>query len=631
MDNVRGLLSRKRPLSLFLLGILCLALAIVIIFIKDYGLSLDEIIYYQFGAINLNVIEKFIYGLPFDNMLNFYDLKYYGTAYLNIGSLIVSLVQKILPTANVYDTWHILNFSIFLCGAWLIFVLGKRFVSEKAAFFGALIYLTQPLLWGHGIINPKDIPFMVFFLAAVTFGVIAVDKISESRPAPQEERKGNHHKWSAFSKVLLILLGVLFLFCAADRLTSNSLTRPLIDTAIDQIQSAQSGSFLSPIQAKIAGGEAAGISIDAYMEKMLKLVNLVEFLVISLTFLAAFILLMIRLSTPYRWMILAGIFLGLTSSIRILGPAAGGLIFLYALFKLRKKSIPYLLVYLGAALPAMYISWPYLWVNPIGRYIDCFKIMVDFPWAGTLLFNGNEYYASNLPWYYLPDLMGIQFTLPLVLLAIFGTVLLVIRLSRSKKNWPDYFLILAWFYLPFVLTMLLKPTMYDNFRQFLFIVPPLFIFAAIGFEALINRIKKNWLRAALPILLLLPGIAAGIWLHPYEYVYYNGLVGWTGNVGTKYENDYWETAACEAGNYLTASAPDGSQIAFTNSIFSWMFKNCANPDFQLLVERAEISKINPDYSVIYTRYGDDQDYYRSMKTIKTIGRGKTVFLVIKAK
>jgi hypothetical protein len=62
-----------------------------------------------------------------------------------------------------------------------------------------------------------------------------------------------------------------------------------------------------------------------------------------------------------------------------------------------------------------------------------------------------------------------------------------------------------------------------------------------------------------------------------------------------------------------------------------MFKNCANPDFQILVERAEISKINPDYSVIYTRYGDDQDYFRSMKVIKTIGRGKTVFLVIKAK
>jgi len=90
---------------------------------------------------------------------------------------------------------------------------------------------------------------------------------------------------------------------------------------------------------------------------------------------------------------------------------------------------------------------------------------------------------------------------------------------------------------------------------------------------------------------------------------------------------------CEAGRYLSEVAKKGSQVAFTNPILSWMFKECADPkmNFQILVESTDKSKLSPDYSVVLARYNDDMAYFRSLKKIKTIQRGKTAFLVIRSK
>jgi len=636
MSKPRRFFSKENYPALILLSVLFLSLILVIIFITDYGLSFDEIFFYQYGDINLNAIRKSIYGLPFDSLFNFYDLKYYGPAYLILGTSVVRLIRGVFPHIDIYHVWHILNFGVFLSGAWFLFVLCKRFVSEKVSLFAALLFLTQPLLWGHGVMNPKDTPFMVFFLASITFGLIAFDKITaysqiaEKKQAISELGR-KRRKYGLIVKILLVILGIFFVFCVIDRVLANALARPIIDLFFEKIQQSAPGSFLFTLRGKILTGEAQGIAISAYSGKVLQLVNLVESFFMGLLLLLGLIVLLIKIPSVYRWMILAGTLLGLTTSIRVLGPAAGGLVSLYAVFTFRKKSIKYLAVYLGTAIVAMYIFWPYLWLAPIGRFIECFKVMSNFPWGGSVLFNGREYLATNLPRYYLPELLSIQFTLPLVLFAIVGTIFTLIKWKNDKKTWQKYFVIIMWFFVPLVLTILIRPTMYENFRQFLFIVPPSFVFAAVGVESLFSRVKKNHFRVAFYLLLLIPGLAAGVWLHPYEYVYYNGLVGWTANIDRKFENDYWDTSLCEAAHYLSSVASEGSQIAFTYPDYVWMFESCTNNNYQYLSERVENEKINPDYSVIPIQYSDDIDYFRSMTTIKAIARGNTKFLVIKAK
>ena len=67
-----------------------------------------------------------------------------------------------------------------------------------------------------------------------------------------------------------------------------------------------------------------------------------------------------------------------------------------------------------------------------------------------------------------------------------------------------------------------------------------------------------------------------MWLHPYEYVYYNALVGWTGNVQRNYETDYWATAMCEAGTFVSEQSPQTRVVIFTDSVQAQFFMRCSN-------------------------------------------------------
>ncbi|MDR3574580.1 MAG: hypothetical protein P4L50_12000 [Anaerolineaceae bacterium] len=633
---MQHLFKKNNILSLLLFSILLFCLVLCILRIKDYGLSYDEILFYGFADINIHVIKLNIVGAPFDSLFNFYDLRYYGPAYLILGDTLVRSVIALFPAVDIYYAWHVLNFIVFLIGDWILFVLCRRFASELAAFFAALLYLTQPLLWGHGIMNPKDTPFMIFFLASVTLGIIAFDKIADHSRNSREENKSfwpvipNGRK-RILLLIILILLGILFVLFSFDRLSANSLSRPFVLQILDRIQNSNPESIFFSLKLKLILGNSSGISLSSYIRKALSWVNIVEFYFIGLVALTIAIFALIRTSPPYRWAVFAGVILGLTVSIRVLGPAAGGLISLYAFFRLKKKAINYLAAYIATSILIAYIFWPFLWLDPIARFIQAFRVMSNFPWGGSVRFNGQDLLPTKLPWYYLPKLLSIQFTLPLLILALAGTILVIFGLIKNKETWQKAVILFSWFFIPVLLVMSIKPVLYDNFRQFLFITPPLFVFSAVGFEKLNEVIKIKWLSVTLCSLILLPGIISGLWLHPYEYVYYNALVGWTGNIGRTYENDYYGTSLCEAGRYLSSIAKDGSQIVFTDPILSWMFNQCTDKKFQIIINRSNNPLGSPDYSVVLTRYNDDQDYFRSMKKIKTIQRGETPFLVIRSK
>src|SRR4030042_924662 len=74
---------------------------------------------------------------------------------------------------------HLVNFIPFQVGVLFLDALCLRWMSSWAAFGATLLFSTQPVLFGHAWINPKDIPFTVFFLAALYFGFKMVDALSE--------------------------------------------------------------------------------------------------------------------------------------------------------------------------------------------------------------------------------------------------------------------------------------------------------------------------------------------------------------------------------------------------------------------------------------------------------------------
>ncbi len=106
--------------------------------------------------------------------------------------------------------------------------------------------------------------------------------------------------------------------------------------------------------------------------------------------------------------ILAGILSGLVVSIRVIGPLAGVLVFLYFMFKPGRHSLGGMIIYFILAILALYISWPYLWSSPVTRFVDVLQHMSHNPKVLPVLFNGVVTPSDKLPMTYLPCDVGNQ-------------------------------------------------------------------------------------------------------------------------------------------------------------------------------------------------------------------------------
>lgn len=621
-------MKEKRITPGFILGIfLVLAFIIGIITIKDYGPSFDEPILYQYAKFLPSTYIKAAFQEPIDGIFEFGDkfVRYYGTAYLIIGELLNQGLMQV-TRLDVYQRWHILNLAVFLVGVWGLYWLIKKMLSKEAALFASVLYLSQPLLWGHAIMNPKDTPFASLFILSIAAGVKMVEEIRRSSGEKKPIRAITTFllkKWYGY--FLWVPALVFFL----DRTINHFITRPILQSFFQLIGSSADN---SPIKSFILAHASnfENISAETYIQKFLHQIGALEFFWILVFCLVLLTLFLLNSSASQRWVLFSGVLLGITTSVRTLGPAAGALVLLYLFSRIKfKRAIFPAIGYGLTACLATYGLWPFLWANPISRFVEAFSVMANFPWLGTVRFEGKDVLASNLPWNYLPKLMGIQFTLPLVILAIAGTYLIIKEIAREKSGRELNIVILLWFYIPFITWMIIKPNTYDNFRQFLFIVPPLFIFATAAFEAIRQKTTYKMLLPVLAIAAILPGIIEGFLIHPFEYIYYNSLVGWTQNIERHYEADYYATSLCETAKILDPVIGETSKVAFTNSGLSELFQSCSEKKPVILIERSEISKVDPDYSVILTRWDDDLDYFREMKPYQSVMIGKTPLIVIK--
>jgi hypothetical protein len=264
-----------------------------------------------------------------------------------------------------------------------------------------------------------------------------------------------------------------------------------------------------------------------------------------------------------RWLLpalVAGLCLGLLTSIRVLGPLAGLLVALAFFLRLGRRPWVGLLVYAVTGGLVSLATWPYLWEAPLGRFGEVLRHMAANPQSLPVLFNGIVYQSLDLPASYLPGMLSLTLTEPVWLLFLGGLGVATWRAFHQRLEWRDLLPVLLWFLLPFTYVLLRRPPMYDGFRHFLFILPPVFVFIALAFQALFERLRRPWAAGLLLAGLLLPGLIALVTLHPYQYTYYNTLTGGTGGAFRQYETDYWLTCYRELMGELNQSASAGSTL-----------------------------------------------------------------------
>ncbi len=601
------------------LGILLgLSLLIGIFTFDDYGESWDELKLYDYAADSMDAYTTWfrhgtipVTGDRFEN---------YGPFFVMLTRIIAKTALQVFPAIQEVDVQHMVYFLTFLVGIWAFYQLSIRWMSRNAAFGATLLFMTQPVFWGHAFINPKDIPLLSLFLLSVYLGLGMYDSLFRHGPVSEAFSQG----WQGLTpQTRHLLLTAILLWLALIIALFGGV--PLIHEWIANIVHAAADGEPSLVTQLVP--RIQRVAPELYIERFFVLFLRLR----GLTFLMATVALiwLYRRHFPIALRLLgvvlpAAVILGLTVSIRIFGVWAGVLVAGYALWRSGMKTWLVLTTYGLLAIFAMYITWPYLWPDPIGHFMETVRIMSQHPWPSLVLFNGERYPANELPASYMPLLLAIQMTEPVWILFFAGLTVAVFGFLRKRNEARELLaLTLVWFILPLLTFVVLRPTLYDNFRQTFFILPPIFFMAGWAFD----QIQKPVLRAALIVLVALPGVVSSVRLHPYEYAYYNQFIGGLKGGVDRFELEYWATSYREAAQEANRIAPANAKVWVDGP--AHLFNRFARPDFHIYSpqepERAE------DYDLVVTlaRYDLEKTSFPDAPVVYRVTREGAVFAVIR--
>lgn len=616
--------------------------------VRDYGESWDEHIRQRYAERSLAAYRGQLRALQ--------DEK--GPFYVMLAWLGANAAQRLLPGWQWIETWHLMHFLAFLLGMVFFHRLARRWLSPPAALGATVLFATQPLVWGHAFINPKDIPFLTFFMGSVTLGLDVFDRL----PAPaapdwpalaaawkQDLQPGNRRRLAtALTLDMLLLLGLLLLLLGQDWFKGRLSELVALGYAAPPASlAARLFDLLADPQNRLPLENYINKALQRYPD-LLGMLGLAAFglgLLVSawacpalrqaagpglLRPLAQASARLLRQRQPW----LAALTLGAASAIRSLGPFSGLLVVLGGWQRAGRRALPAAALYLALAGLVTLLAWPGLWRAPISTYLAASSEASDFTWEGKVRFAGQDYAVGELPIHYLPTLVALQLSEPVLPLAGLGLVAGLLRLRRAPARWPVAGLLAAWLLLPPLAAVGLGSTLYDNFRHFLFVLPPLFLLAGLGLQTLFERLAglarlTRLAQAALLILSLLPGLVALVELHPYQYIYYNQLVGGTAGAFRRFESDYWATSYREATNFLNATAPPGAAVV------AWgpdhLVQRYARPDLLVLDYRRvrEDLPAGPLYAVLSSRHDKDLSLFPGSTVVYRVERGGAILAVVK--
>lgn len=621
---------------------------------RDYGESPDESSLYTYSEYSLQAYRKF-FSLGFDPDLGKGIVRYYGPAFVMGANLFARLFNMLTNNLLKTDAWHLAYFLVFQACVLGFYSLVKRWLSKPAALTTSLLFLFQPLLWGHAFINPKDLPFMAFFLASVLTGLSMQEKlfpvtINWNLPNFAQIKQEWHFSELPDRKKAIVFLLIVFTFLALFIFGQKGLA-DIATNVIKVIYASDPERIPGNLFAFFAQNYRS-TPVDLYAVKLLKLIN-VAFGILIVCFLVLAVFFLRRIfSTTLSFLnnqslrqffkdtfgylrdpavLFAGLILGLTISVRVIGPFAGIIVFVIAFNRAKSKVFPVFLAYFIFAIIVMYLTWPYLWPDPIGRLKTSLIVMSEFPWNGKVLYNGTYYRSDQLPVSYVPGLFGLQFTEPAVLLFIVGLCVFACRVWKRAVNIDYPLLVTTWGLLPFIAFTVLRPSLYDNFRQLFFIVPPLFMIVGLALEKLFKYTKNWFLQVSVIILFLLAGILPIIHLHPYQYVYYNAFTGGLQGASRQFEADYWGTSFREAIEYINQIAPQNAHVVVFAAGNIDRVTRYARPD--LVIDSINSTRFDPvtgySYAIVSTRGDRNLKNFTDWKTLYTVERDGNIFAIIK--
>ncbi|NUT18649.1 MAG: hypothetical protein HOV77_05650 [Hamadaea sp.] len=262
----------------------------------------------------------------------------------------------------------------------------------------------------------------------------------------------------------------------------------------------------------------------------------------------------------------------------------------------------------------MSLTWPYLLVRPISGALDSIASMTKYQWNHEILYRGEMVFAPDLPWHYAPVWLIIGSPLPVILFVIASAAAVLWRRERSDGR---YLVLAAYVAVPLLLLIVLRPTLYNSLRQFLYIVPGIILIATGVLLAAVRALAgsgRRVLAAALVGLAVLgqaEAVVSSLRIYPYEYAYFSPVVGGYAQAHHSYEGEYWGSCSSEAATWLRKHHTDYA---------------VAEPSFQDIVAwnsliESELPGIKSvgDGNPVFLISRDARDGYRTIHTVMLAG------------
>jgi hypothetical protein len=134
-------------------GLAILAIVLVLLTFRDYGVTWDEDAHNWYGNFVLDYYLSFFVD---HNALHWRDLYNYGA----IFDTLAAALNRVSPI-GIYETRHLLNALVGILGLVGCYKLGHAMGGARVGFLAALFLFLTPNYYGQMFNNPKDIPFAV--------------------------------------------------------------------------------------------------------------------------------------------------------------------------------------------------------------------------------------------------------------------------------------------------------------------------------------------------------------------------------------------------------------------------------------------------------------------------------------
>ncbi len=210
------------------------------------------------------------------------------------------------------------------------------------------------------------------------------------------------------------------------------------------------------------------------------------------------------------------------------------------------------------------MTWPYALEGPIKHSLEALSAITNVQYIVSYeLFSGERTNMAALSWNYIPEWMLISMPVFIWL----GAMLSPIAVFPKKLNYRYKAILFCLFVVlfPLIYVVYKGSVLYNGWRHFLFFAPFLVLLGALGWDALFKRNWNQILTMTAAGLLLLFVAKTTIWMaknHPYQYVYFNELVGGIDGAYGRYETDYYGLSMREGIEWLVKNEniADGRKV-----------------------------------------------------------------------